>query len=113
MDTTAALQFNAADPTAWRDRLVHGAAPEAERLAAATREFEAVLLRQYLSEALKPMTKGGAVLGGNNAVYGYLVNDALANGLTSGGDVFSFSHLLQAQLAGAAASNHDDTTDPL
>ncbi len=106
------LQFNPADPQAWSDRLVHGAAPEAERLAAVTREFEAILLRQYLGEALKPLTKGGPGMGGGNAVYGYLVTDALASSLSSSG-VFGFSHLLQAQVAGGSSSNDELTHDPL
>ncbi len=106
----AALQFNAAEPGAWRDRLVNGAAPEGERLAAASREFEAVLLRQYLGEAMKPLTKGGGALGGNNSIYGYMITDALATGLSSSG-VFGFSNLMQAQLSRAEPINHDDHTD--
>lgn len=104
------LQFNPADPTAWRERLVHGAAPEAERLGAATREFEAILLRQYLGEALKPLTSGGPGLGGNNAVYGYLVTDALASSMAASG-VFGFSSLMQAQVASATSSQDDLTND--
>jgi len=104
----AALQFNAADPQAWGERLLHSSAPEPERIAAATREFEAVLLRQYLNDALKPLTKGGPGMGGGNAVYGYLINDALASGLTKGG-VFGFSNLLQAQLSHSPGINDDDT----
>ena len=105
----AAFQFNAADPMAWKDRLVNGSAPETERVAAATREFEAVLLRQYLNEAMKPLSNGGPGMGGSNAVYGYLVNDALATGLTRGG-VFGFSNLLQAQVARPNAQ-HDDNAN--
>lgn len=108
----AILQFNAADPAAWRDRLVHGSASEQDRLAAASAEFEAVLLRQYLTEALKPMTKGGEMLGGNNAVYGYMITDALANGLSKSG-VFGFSNLMQAQLSSSLHQDHDDHTDTL
>lgn len=101
------LQFNPADPTAWRDRLVHGSAPESVRLAAAAQEFEGILLRQYLSEALEPVTEGGKLFGGsNNPVYGYLVTDALASGVGSSG-VFGFSNLLQAQFARA---DHDNDT---
>lgn len=109
MDATA-LQFNAADPAAWRDRLVHGSAPEGERLAAVSKEFEAVLLRQYLSEAMKPLSKDGNTFGGSNSVYGYMITDALASGLSSSG-VFGFSNLMQAQLSHALPSTqHDDST---
>jgi hypothetical protein len=106
------LQFNPADPHAWSDRLVHGTAPETERLAAATREFEAILLRQYLSEALRPLTQGGPGMGGGNAVYGYLATDALASGLSSSG-VFGFSSLLQAQVADASGSNDELSHDSI
>ncbi len=106
----ASLQFNPADPGAWRERMVNGSAPEGERLASVSKEFESVLLRQYLSEAMKPLTKGGDMFGGNNAIYGYMITDALANGLSQSG-VFGFSNLMQAQLSSAAPSNHDDPTD--
>jgi Rod binding domain-containing protein len=102
------LSFNAADPGAWRERMVGGAAPEAEKLQAATREFEAVLLRQYLSEALKPLTEGQAGLGSSNPVYGYMITDSLASSLSEGG-VFGFSSLLQAQVAGASTNDNDTT----
>jgi len=111
MDATA-LQFNSADPLAWRERLVHGSAPQAERLDAASREFEALLLRQYLGEALKPLNKNGPGMGGGNAVYGYLVTDALAHGLSQSG-VFGFSNLMQAQVADAAGSKDERTNDTL
>ena len=108
----ASLQFNPADPMEWRERLVQGGAPEALRLAAAAQEFEAVLLRHYLSEALRPVTESGALFGGNNQVYSYLITDSLARGLSAGG-VFGFSSLLQAQLAGDRDIDHDEHSDPL
>ncbi|MBE2212823.1 MAG: hypothetical protein IAE82_03055 [Opitutaceae bacterium] len=110
MDAATSLQFNAADPGAWRERLVHGTAPEKERLAAVSKEFEAVLLRNYLSEAMKPLTKGGETFGGDNSIYGYMITDALAKGLSRDG-VFGFSNLMQAQLSSALPSNHDIDTD--
>lgn len=111
MDVTS-LQFNSADPSAWGDRLVHGAAPEAERLGAVTREFEAMLLRQYLGEALKPLTPDGATLGGGSSVYGYMITDTLASSLSASG-VFGFSNLMQAQAAHAAGSNDEHNSDEL
>ena len=80
--------------------------PQADRLAAASREFEAVLLRQYLGEALKPMTESGSLFGNSNPMYGYLINDALAGGLSSAG-VFGFSNVLQAQLSGGLTGEED------
>ncbi len=99
----ASLQFNPADPAAWRERLLSGAVPEPEALAATAREFEAMLLRQYLAQALKPATSEGALFGANSSIYQHLITDALASSLSAGG-VFGFSNLLQAQLAGAPAN---------
>ncbi|MGH8018580.1 MAG: hypothetical protein ACREIA_09855 [Opitutaceae bacterium] len=104
------LSFNAADPAAWRDRMVQGGAPEAEKLQAATREFEAILLRQYLSEALKPLTEGQGSFGSSNPVYGYMITNSLASSLSQGG-VFGFSNLLQAQVAGASTNDNDTNND--
>ena len=70
------------------------------------------VLRQYLNEAMKPLTKGGPGMGGSNAVYGYLINDALANGLTRG-NVFGFSSLLQAQLTHPTTVLDDDASTNL
>lgn len=111
MDASA-LQFNSADPSLWRDRVVHGNAPESEKIAATTREFESMLLRQYLGEALKPLTKNGSMFGSQNPVYGYLITDSLASGLSAQG-VFGFSHLMQAQLAGAGKKANDTTSENL
>jgi len=108
----AALQFNAADPAAWRDRMMEGSTPESVRFTAAAHEFEAVLLRQYLSEALKPMTKEGTLFGANNQVYGYLITDSLASGLAAQG-TFGFSNLMQAQLSRAPENDHELTSDLL
>lgn len=83
------LQFNAADSSAWQERMTSGSAPEVDRLAAASREFEAVLLRRFLSEAFKPITVSPA------------------NGLSSG-DVCGLSNVLHAQLAGAIHNNDEN-----
>lgn len=102
-------QFNAADPNAWRERMLDASAPEQVRLEAAAREFEEVLLRQYLSEALKPMVSGAQSFGSGNPVYGYFVTEALAEGLSQEG-VFGFSNIMQAQLASKRPENNDDNT---
>lgn len=100
-------QFNAADPSAWRERMINDSTPEDVRVDAAAREFEAVLLRQYLDEAMKPLSKDGQSFGGGNPVYGYFVTEALAKGLSQDG-VFGFSNIMQAQLMGERHENNDD-----
>lgn len=68
------------------------------RLEAAAKEFEAVFLRQFLGESLKPLlhpTPGSEAPGGQ--IYEYFVTDALAGELSEKG-LFGFSSLLQMQL---------------
>lgn len=66
----------------------------------ATGQFEAVFLRQFLGDSLKPLlhaTPGSNAPGAG--VYQYMVTDALANQLSESGD-FGFASLLQMQLTG-------------
>lgn len=68
-------------------------ASEAEKTADVARQFEAILMRQILSESMKPLLEGGA----SGQVYGYLVTDSLADTMSKGGGM-GLSHILQAQL---------------
>ena len=68
------------------------------RLEAAAKEFEAVFLRQFLGESMKPLlhpTPGSEAPG--RQIYEYFVTDALAGELSEKG-LFGFSSLLQMQL---------------
>ena len=70
-------------------------APEAPAKAAeAARQFEGILLRQFLSESMKPLLEGGP--GGQ--VYGYLLTESLSNSLVKGGGL-GLASILQAQLS--------------
>lgn len=64
-----------------------------EQAAEVSRQFEAILMRQFLSESMKPLLEGGP----SGQVYGYLVTDSLAETMTKGGGL-GLSHILQAQL---------------
>lgn len=64
-----------------------------------SREFEAVLLRQFVGEALKPLlhqTPGSNAPGAQ--IYQYMITDAIANNLAQH-ELFGLSSLLQMQLA--------------
>jgi len=66
---------------------------------AATEQFEAVFLRQFLGQALKPLlhdTPGSQASG--SGIYQYMLTDAIANSISESGQ-FGFSSLLQMQLA--------------
>lgn len=63
------------------------------KLAEASRQFESILLRQFLGESMKPLLEGGP----SGQVYGYLLTDTLADSLSKGGGL-GLSSVLQAQL---------------
>jgi len=64
-----------------------------EKTAEVSRQFESILMRQFLSESMKPLLEGGP----SGQVYGYLVTDSLAETMSKGGGL-GLSHILQAQL---------------
>jgi Rod binding domain-containing protein len=65
----------------------------AEDAAKAPEQFEAILLRQFLSESMKPLLQEGPA----GQVYGYLLTDSLAASVASGGGL-GLCSILQAQL---------------
>jgi len=73
--------------------------PKGEKLGKACDQFEGILVRQILSEGLKPMLAkppGSGATGGG--LYDYMLTDTLANGI-AGKNSMGISHLLQTQLA--------------
>ena len=70
------------------------APPAPEKLAGAAQQFEGILLRQFLSESMKPLLQGGP--GGQ--VYGYLLTESLTSSLVKAGGL-GLSSILQAQFA--------------
>lgn len=76
----------------------------AAELKKAAEDFEAVFLKQFLGQALKPMlhkTLGSQAAGAG--IYEHMITDVIAKNLSRGGD-FGFSTMLQAQLMGAVQS---------
>jgi len=69
------------------------AAGNSAKAADAAQQFEGILLRQFLSESMKPLLEGGP--GGQ--VYGYLLTESLSSSLVKGGGL-GLSSILQAQL---------------
>lgn len=81
-----------------------------EDLQRATREFEAVFLRQFLGEALKPLlhnTPGSQSTGAH--FYQYMVTDAIAGSLAEQ-ESFGFSSLLRLQLQPPSSSNESHSS---
>lgn len=76
-------------------------------------EFEGILLRQFLDEALKPMDpKNGLFGSGSTPMYEHLIKDSLATSITKAGSL-GFSSVLQVQLfpnnlkEGEGSSTHE------
>jgi Rod binding domain-containing protein len=65
-----------------------------DKIAKAAQQFEGVLLRQILSESMKPLLENGA--GGQ--VYGYFLTTSLAESIGKSGGL-GLGHVLQAQLS--------------
>lgn len=77
-----------------------------QQTAEAARQFEAVLLQQFLKDALKPMVKGyvGAE-GSGSEIYQHFVIQSMADGISKGqGMGFSSALQMQIQRSGGPSS---------
>lgn len=74
--------------------------PEKDKVAEVSRQFEAVLLRQILSQAHKPLFKAGLLGGGGttSSIYQDMVTQQLADRISEGG-TFGFAKALQTQMS--------------
>ncbi len=78
---------------------------EKQKLGVATEQFEAVFLRNYLGEALKPVFEGYLNESGSGAdIYRYMLSDSLASSMSQR-SVFGMSDMLQKQLENPSASS--------
>ena len=69
-----------------------------QKVAAVSDQFESVLVKQFLKEALKPMFKGVFNEdGGAHRMYRHFFTDAISESIASGGG-FGVSNVLQQQL---------------
>lgn len=70
-----------------------------EKIGEVSRQFEAVLLRQILGQAQKPLFKNSLFGGGGttNAIYQDMITQQLADRISQGG-TFGFAKVLQTQL---------------
>ncbi len=70
-----------------------------EKIGEVSRQFEAVLLRQILGQAQKPLFKNSLFGGGGttNAIYQDMITQQLADRISQGG-TFGFAKVLQKQL---------------
>ncbi|MBC2606033.1 hypothetical protein [Pelagicoccus albus] len=94
--TTAAAGLTG---SAWKEQMLSGDASKKEQVEQLGGEFEGVLLRQFLDEALKPMDpeNGYFGTGSSTPMYEHLIKDSLASSITEAGSL-GFSSVLQAKL---------------
>ena len=83
-------------------------ATEQQKNAAVSQQFESVLVKQFLKEALKPMFKGVFnEEGGAHRMYRHFFTDAISESIASGGG-FGVSSILQQQLNQASRSKNSE-----
>lgn len=70
-----------------------GPAKKASDPGEVARQFEAILVRQMLSESMKSVLEHGK----DGQVYGYFISEALADGITKGGGL-GLRSILESQL---------------
>ena len=83
-------------------------ATEQQKNAAVSQQFESVLVKQFLKEALKPMFKGVFnEEGGAHRMYRHFFTDAISESIASGGG-FGVSSILQQQLNQASSLKNSE-----
>ena len=83
-------------------------ATEQQKNAAVSQQFESVLVKQFLKEALKPMFKGVFnEEGGAHRMYRHFFTDAISESIARGGG-FGVSSILQQQLNQASSSKNSE-----
>lgn len=97
----------------WKEQMLNGDTSRKEQVEQLAGEFEGVLLRQFLDEALKPMDPENGYFGtGSMPMYEHLIKDSLASSITKSGSL-GFSSVLQATLfpqeltEGEGAKSHE------
>ena len=82
-----------------------GQLSEADKIAEASRQFEAMLLRKILSEAQKPMFNSPLMpTGTSSAIYQDMVTNELADQISRGGS-FGLAQLLQKEFTPTKQNN--------
>lgn len=76
-----------------------------EEIKKAAAQFEAIIMRQLLAPTIEPIMSGG--MGGEKdaggGIYGYMLTDVLANGLSQGGGL-GWARMLEKQLSSRSPS---------
>jgi len=95
MDITAISSMTSALPGALNLRALSSATPAGQRKAVAG-QFEAIMLRQFLSQSVGKMMGGEDSAQGS--IYGYMLTDSLAQTMAAGGGL-GLAKIIEQQLA--------------
>ncbi len=93
-----------AAPNEFRPASTSGVIKKASDPAEVARQFEAILVRQMLSESMKSVLEHGK----DGQVYGYYISEALADGITKGGGL-GLRPILESQLRQQTATQPSNT----
>jgi len=81
----------------WKSKLLAGEASREQQVTEVAKEFEGILVRQFLDEAFKPMSKDGGFFGTKSSpMQEQMIKDTLARSITEAGSL-GFTSVLQAQ----------------
>jgi len=96
MDLPSAAPVPTLDGQQWREKLAGRSS--SEQIDEVAKQFEGILVRQFLDEALKPMSEEAGLFGGkSHPMRDQMIKDALAQSIVQGQSL-GFSSVLQAQL---------------
>ena len=96
----------ALDSMQWKVSMQTGQLGETQQIDEAAKQFESILLRQFLDEALKTADGKGGLLGSSVPMYDHIIKDTLASSITKGTSL-GLSSVLQAQLHNGLESVSD------
>jgi Rod binding domain-containing protein len=108
MQLTTATGDLGLDPYAQMRQLEH--LPKSEQTARVAAQFETILVKQFLTEAMKPLTEScfdeSKIPGGD--IYGSMIVDSMAKGMSDGGGL-GLSNTISLQLQGYARGGANRT----
>jgi Rod binding domain-containing protein len=85
---------------------------EQEKIAGVSRHFEAVLLRQFLTEAQKPLLNSKGSMGGASSdIYKDMIVNVLSDGISKSG-AFGLAKFFQTQMVAPHSSDNQHPPGP-
>ncbi len=93
----------ALDSMQWKLSMQNAELSKNQQIDEAAKQFEGILMRQFLDEALKTADGEGGLLGSSVPMYDHIIKDTLANSITQGTSL-GLSSVLQAQLGDSSES---------